>query len=130
MAVSHKERMTKAVRNGLLAPYDSWAHRVAVHEFVRDIPLNPRQRSYAMLEGIERRLPSLRDRPWQFIWGMQDWCFTPHFLERFLKFIPDAEVHRLADAGHYLVEDAHERIVPLVEQFLTQHPVGRMASRL
>jgi len=52
------------------------------------------------------------------IWGMRDWCFTPKFLERFLEFFPAAEVHRLADAGHWVVEDAHERIIPLVEKFL------------
>ena len=51
---------------------------------------------------------------------MKDWCFTPAFLERFLDFFPDAEVHRLEDAGHYVVEDAHERIVPLLEAFLTK----------
>jgi hypothetical protein len=27
-------------------------------------------------------------------------------------------VHRLEDCGHYVVEDAHERIVPLLKQFL------------
>jgi cis-3-alkyl-4-acyloxetan-2-one decarboxylase len=124
MAVSHHERMTAPVRQGLLAPYDSWNHRVAVHEFVRDIPLSPRHRSYLTLEEIERRLISLRSRPWQFIWGMRDWCFTPYFLDRFLEFIPEAEVHRLSDAGHYVVEDAHERIVPLMEAFLTAHPIG------
>ena len=50
---------------------------------------------------------------------MQDWCFTPEFLDRFLEFFPEAEVHRLDDAGHYVVEDAHERIVPAVEEFLS-----------
>ena len=39
--------------------------------------------------------------------------------ERFLDFFPQAEVHRLDDAGHYLVEDAHEQIVPLLEAFST-----------
>jgi cis-3-alkyl-4-acyloxetan-2-one decarboxylase len=129
MAIVHHDRMTPEVRRGLLAPYDSWRNRIAIHEFVRDIPLSARHRSYAMLEGIERRLPSLGSRPWQFIWGMRDWCFTPHFLERFLKFIPNAEVHRLADAGHYIVEDAHERIIPLMEQFFAKYPVGTRALR-
>ena len=35
------------------------------------------------------------------------------------RFLPEAEVHRLEDAGHYVVEDAHERIVPLLEAFLS-----------
>ncbi len=50
--------------------------------------------------------------------------FHPRFLERFLEFFPAAEVHRLADAGHYVVEDAYERIVPLLEDFLRRHPAG------
>jgi haloalkane dehalogenase len=50
---------------------------------------------------------------------MRDWCFTPAFLDRFLDFFPHAEVHRIEDAGHWVVEDAHERIAPLVEQFVT-----------
>jgi haloalkane dehalogenase len=54
---------------------------------------------------------------------MRDWCFTPHFLERFLEFFPEAEVHRLFDASHYVIEDAHERVVPLIEDFLAAHPV-------
>jgi cis-3-alkyl-4-acyloxetan-2-one decarboxylase len=123
MAVSHRERMTPAVRAGLLAPYDSWSHRRAIQRFVEDIPLTERDSSYETLLGIENRLPSLAKHPWQFVWGMRDWCFTPAFLERFLEFFPQAEVHRLADAGHYVVEDAHERIGPLVEQFLASHPL-------
>ncbi len=130
MAVAHRERMTPAVRAGLLAPYDSWAHRRAIYRFVLDIPLSPRHPSYAALAELERGLPRLASRPWMFIWGMRDWCFTPAFLDRFLEFVPAAEVHRLADAGHYVVEDAHERIVPLVKDFCRRHPVTTTVRNL
>lgn len=123
MAVCHHERMTRAVRAGLLAPYDNWSHRQAIYRFVEDIPLRPSHPSYERLWQIERGLPALAERPWMFVWGMRDWCFTPRFLDRFLEFVPGAEVHRLADAGHYVVEDAHERIVPLVADFLRRHPL-------
>lgn len=118
MAVAKHERMTPAVRAGLLAPYDTWSNRVATHRFVLDIPQSPRHPSYATLAAIENGLARLRGMPVMFIWGMRDWCFTPHFLARFLEFFPEAEVHRLADASHYVIEDAHERIVPLVREFL------------
>lgn len=123
MAVARHDRMTPAVRAGFLAPYDSWANRIAIHRFVLDIPLSPRHPSYARLEAIEQGLATLRGRPMMFIWGMRDWCFTPHFLQRFLEFFPEAEVHRLFDASHYVIEDAQERIVPLVECFLAAHPM-------
>lgn len=128
MATSKRERMTPAICAGLLAPYDSWAHRVAIHRFVLDIPLKPSHPSYNTLAEIESGLSKLRQSPIALIWGMQDWCFTPHFLERFLDFFPEAEVHRLADAGHYVIEDAHEHIVPIVEQFLAAHPLATVLS--
>jgi cis-3-alkyl-4-acyloxetan-2-one decarboxylase len=122
MATEKPERMTPAVRAGLLAPYDSWAHRIAVHRFVADIPFTSQHPTWQTLSTIESQLPLLAHRPTQMIWGMRDWCFTPECLDRLLVSFPQAEVHRLADAGHYVVEDAHERIVPLVEAFL-QKPV-------
>ena len=124
MTVCKPERMTPAVKAGYLAPYDCWANRVAVYRFVCDIPLSPRHPSYQTLLDIERGLSKEFQRhPVCLIWGMRDWCFSPEFLERFREFLPLAEVHRLEDAGHYLVEDAHERIVPLMEEFLEKYAV-------
>lgn len=123
MAVEKPDRMTPEVAAGLLAPYDNWANRVATYRFVKDIPLSSRHPTWRVLEQIEAGLPSLANRPTQFIWGMRDWCFTPACLDRLLKSFPQAEVHRLADAGHYVIEDAPERIVPLVEEFLASHPI-------
>jgi len=122
VAVCRRERMTPAVRAGLLAPYDSWHNRTAIYQFVRDIPLHPRHPSYPTLAGIEAGLPQFRGHPIALIWGTRDWCFTSHFLDRFLAFFPEAEVHRIDDAGHYVVEDAHEQILPLLEAFLEAHP--------
>jgi haloalkane dehalogenase len=110
--------LAPAVKAGHLAPYRSWRDRIAIDRFVKDIPLSVGHPSHATLADIETGLPQLRDRPWMFVWGMRDWCFTPDFLERFLEFIPNAKVHRVEDAGHYVVEDAHERIVPWIAEFL------------
>jgi haloalkane dehalogenase len=123
MAVEHSERMTPSVRAGLLAPYDSWANRIAIDRFVADIPMSRRHRTWKTLEEIESGLPSLADRPIQMIWGMRDWCFRPACLDRLGVSFPDAEVHRLDDAGHYVIEDAYERIIPLVRSFLEKHPL-------
>lgn len=117
MAVHRRERMTRPVRSGLLAPYDTWGHRTAIHRFVADIPLDASHPSYAVLKAVEGGLGQFRDHPVCLIWGMRDWCFTPEFLDRFLEFFPRAVVHRLADAGHYVIEDAYEQIIPLIEDF-------------
>jgi len=123
MAMADPKRLSPAARAGLLAPYDSWANREAIYQFVADIPLHRHHLSYATIERIEAGLSMFREHPVCLIWGMRDWCFTPRFLARFEEFFPQAEVHRLEDAGHYVVEEAHERIVPLVEKFLKAHPL-------
>jgi cis-3-alkyl-4-acyloxetan-2-one decarboxylase len=123
MAVADQRRMTAPVRAGLLAPYDSWANRIAIDRFVADIPKTVDHPTWQTLQAIEQGLPTLADRPTMMIWGMRDWCFTPVCLDRLLESFPDARVHRLEQAGHYVIEDAHERIVPLVDSFLADHPL-------
>jgi haloalkane dehalogenase len=123
MAVADRSKLSPAARAGLLAPYDSWAHRVAIQRFVEDIPMSPRHPSYAKLVEIEHGLAALADRPVALVWGMRDWCFTPWFLERFVEFFPQAEVHRLTDVGHYVMEEAPERVVEIVQAFLARHLV-------
>jgi haloalkane dehalogenase len=154
MALARQPRLEPAVAAGYLAPYGSWADRRAVYGFVRDIPF-PRRRvspklasessprriferrdSATCLAAIERRLPSLADQPVLLIWGMRDWCFRPDCLERFLEAWPRAEAHRLADVGHWVVEDAPEESLAFVERFLgcptsavSHQPEARTFSR-
>lgn len=123
MAVSHPDRMAPAIRKGYLAPYNNWANRVAVHRFVQDIPLDPSHPSYSTLVGVEEGLQQFRQHPMLLAWGEQDWCFTPRFREEFQQFFPQAEVFSIQDAGHYLFEDAPERLIPRVSQFLREHPL-------
>jgi haloalkane dehalogenase len=123
MATAHPERLAPAVKAGLAAPYDSWRNRAAVLRFAMDIPMDASHPTYQTLVDIEKGLPQFANHPICLIWGMRDWCFTPAFLERFLQFYPKAEVHRLEDAGHYLIEDAPEEVIPRIERFLQCHPI-------
>jgi pimeloyl-ACP methyl ester carboxylesterase len=105
-------------RRGLTDPYDSPAHRVAVHRFVKDIPLKPTDPAYDVLARTEERLPLLREKPTQMFWGMKDPVFDEVVLDHLVELMPQAVVHRYPDAGHYVLEDAADRIVPLATQFL------------
>lgn len=120
MATEKPDRFTSAVRSGFLAPYDNWHHRQAVWRFVQDIPLCVAHPSYETLATIEQGLYTLTDVPKLLIWGMRDWCFTPWFLERFREIWPDAAVLAVPDAGHFVMEDAFERIVPRLDEFLAR----------
>ena len=61
-------------------------------------------------------------------WGMKDFVFDRHFLDEWVRRFPAAEVHRFPEAGHYILEDEGERIVPLIRDFLAAHPVMRRSG--
>lgn len=117
MACVQKDRMTPVVRRGYLLPTGRPADRVATLCFVRDIPMGPSSPSYAVLKQIGERLVPFHKIPMTLLWGMQDWCFTDATLAQWVEEFPQAEVHRIWTAGHYVVEDAHERISPILEAF-------------
>ena len=106
------------VSAGLLAPYASWNERIAVMRFVEDIPMAASHPSWRTLLAIEEALPRLRERPMLLVWGERDWCFTPAFREEWQRRFPGAEVEAIADAGHYVLEDAPERVLSRIDRFL------------
>ncbi len=116
MAV-HK-RMTPGVASGFLAPYDNWANRVALLRFVQDIPLGPDHPSWQTLVEVENNLLKLQKQPMLLCWGGEDFCFNDHFFQEWLERFPDAENHYFEKAGHYVLEDASDQILPLVERFV------------
>ena len=116
--VEHKERLSDQVRAGYLAPYDSFENRVGNLRFVQDIPMTPDIPSYSIVQNIETNLHKFRDRPMMIAWGKRDFCFNDYFLQKWCDYFPDAEVHEVRDAGHLVVEDAHEKIIPWMRKFL------------
>ena len=128
MTLARNPKIDSAVAAGYLAPYDSWNHRRAVYGFVRDIPTSPDDNTWQTLADIERQLPELAAISSCLIWGMRDWCFRPDCLDRFLTAWPNAKVHRLADVGHWVVEDATDEVLALVNSFLARSSLETLAS--
>jgi pimeloyl-ACP methyl ester carboxylesterase len=116
--VGVKKKMPADVRRAYVAPYDSWANRISTVRFVQDIPLKPGDKAWNIVEEGGRRLHEFADRPALICWGMQDFVFDQHFLQGFRERLPNAQVHEFPEAGHYVLEDEAERIVPLVKEFL------------
>lgn len=115
-----KRPMAEAERLALLSPYDSAANRIATLKFVQDIPLLPTDRGFDLIEQTGAALAQFRDRPAVIFWGRQDFVFDDAFLATWREKLPQAVVHEYADAGHYVLEDAHERILPELRKFLTE----------
>jgi len=110
--------LSKAAKQGLLLPYDSWSNRIATLKFVEDIPLAPSHPSYATLESIDTGLATLSDKPMLLCWGDDDFCFTPKFRAEWERRFPSAQVHAWSDVGHYVTEDAPERLLATMDDWL------------
>lgn len=111
--------LSAPVREGYLWPYRSWADRVAVWNFVKDIPLSERHPSYATLLEVETGLHRLKDKPVQIFWGGQDFCFNAHFLKHWLKIFPEAELHLHETCGHYILEECGGAGLTKIQSFLS-----------
>ncbi|HMA98482.1 MAG TPA: hypothetical protein VKO38_03380, partial [Wenzhouxiangella sp.] len=57
------------------------------------------------------------DKPVQFAWGAKDFVFNDDVLAMWREKLPDAPVEYYDDAGHYVLEDAADRILPLAQRF-------------
>ena len=123
MACKNKERMTDEVRAGYLAPYNNFANRIGTLRFVQDIPMSSDALSYSVVKNIEENLEQFKSLPVMIAWGAKDFVFNDHFLKKWQGIFPEAEVHRVQDAGHYVVEDAYERIIPWIQEFLQKNPL-------
>jgi pimeloyl-ACP methyl ester carboxylesterase len=120
--VVHRERITSEVREAYRAPHPSWSSRTPILVFPREIPSGPEGPVADLLGEIQQALEQhFRARPVRIAWAMKDIAFTSQVLDQlWLVTFPEAKVMRLEDAGHYLQEDAHERIVPALVDFLRE----------
>jgi pimeloyl-ACP methyl ester carboxylesterase len=121
--MASEKGLTAEVKKGLTAPYNCWKNRIATLKFVRDIPLTEKDPSYRLVKQINDQLQILSKLPMLICWGEHDFVFDHDYLSEWQHRFPEAEVHRFPDAGHYVLEDVSEKIVPLINDFLNRHPL-------
>ena len=111
------------VKRAYSGVYDGWANAISTLRFMQDIPLGEGDRVWPLLQAAAKQLPMYADRPAFIAWGLRDFVFDRHFLAEFRDALPNADVHAYADASHYVLEDKHEELVPMIRAFLDANPV-------
>jgi pimeloyl-ACP methyl ester carboxylesterase len=76
----------------------------------RDIPME------------EQALPLLANIPTLLVWGMRDPVLPASVLRMWQQRLPNAVTIEINDASHFLQEDAPERIVNAIGEFIAAHP--------
>jgi haloalkane dehalogenase len=120
--VVHRERLTPVVKRAYKDVHQGWTERTAILVFPREIPRTGEGPVVAMNTETEALLERhFRSKSVEIMWAMKDVAFLPAYLDTlWLKTFPDARATKLEDAGHYLQEDAHERIVPELVRFVSE----------
>ena len=114
----HRRRLSPLEKRGYLLPYDSWANRVAVDAFVKDIPMERDHPSRGALEATAAGVAQFRKNPVLIIWGGRDFCFNDSFYAEWRARLPESDALYLADAGHYVLDDALDEVLPRFAAFL------------
>ena len=119
-----EKKMPTDVRRAYVSPYNNWNNRISTVRFMQDIPLQPGDKAWALVESSGQKLPQYADRPAFIGWGLMDFVFDKHFLDGFRAALPNAQVHAYDDAGHYVLEDKAAELVPAIRAFLEHNPVA------
>jgi haloalkane dehalogenase len=116
--MASRKGLSQAVKTGLTAPYNSWNNRIATLKFVQDIPVNPDDPSYSLVRYADENLHRLASIPMLICWGRHDFVFDMAYFAEWQRRFPSAQTRLFSDAGHYVLEDAGDEIIPMVRTFL------------
>jgi haloalkane dehalogenase len=116
MAMSRRA-LAPEEKRGYLLPYDSWSDRVAVDAFVKDIPMDAAHPSWSTLQATADGIAQFRKNPVLIVWGGRDFCFDDSFYAAWRERLPESDALYLADAGHYVLDDARDEALPRIAKF-------------
>lgn len=71
------------------------------------------------LNSIWNKRKYIEDKPALLIWGMKDIAFRQKELDTFCSFLKNTRVVKYEDVGHYVQDEAGERVVDPIATFLT-----------
>lgn len=113
MAFGDKSKLDKQTKFQLANHTPTSSERKGVWVFPREII-----GSSDWLNSIWQRRQKIESKPTLIIWGMKDIAFRPKELDTFKDFLKDREIIMLNDVGHYVQDEAGDRIIEPIKEFL------------
>jgi haloalkane dehalogenase len=104
-----RKKLPEAVMDAYRGPFPTPESRRPLYVFPREILA-----SRPFLAEIERGLPALTDRPALLVWPTKDVAFREPERRRWEQLLPNHSTVMLDGAGHYIQEDAAERIITAI----------------
>jgi pimeloyl-ACP methyl ester carboxylesterase len=116
-AFGDKKNLSRSIHQHYLNPLNTPQNRMGTFGLVKALANN-----HAWYRGIEERQKALADKPVLMLWGMKD-RFVPHSLMMPLwkQVWNNAEYIEFTEAGHFVEEEAPERVCKEIEHFLAKN---------
>ena len=99
------DRLSAVDRSALRAPYKTAQSRVAIADFVGDIPLQPGHPSERAIAAVAGRLGEITV-PVLLAWGSRDPVFNDDFAADLAARLPNTVLHRFPNANHLVMAEA------------------------
>ena len=110
-------KLDEQARAAYLAPHATREARAGVGRYPQLIPWDAGSPTLPLGRRNEEGLERLRDKPVLICWPTKDRAFRAKTLAWWQERFPAGEVHRF-EAAHYIQEDAHEQVVPVLVDWL------------
>ncbi len=114
-AYTDRRKLTPAIHQHYLDRFpDAWSRGAVLWPLAQAL-----LGASAYFDSLWQQRARLRNHPALVLWGMRDPAFPPSLLARWREILPQARVVEFASAGHWPQEEAPERVVAELKQFLT-----------
>lgn len=113
---SRKEK--KVLKKAYVAPFPNEKYCIGAKQFPLDIPKGKNHPSSEIMQKIRDKLVILKDKQKILIWGLKDKIFPPKIINVWLKIYPNIDIHRIDKAGHFLQEDAPDKVIAIINDFI------------
>jgi len=115
-AYGDRRKLTPEIHNQYLDRFSDQVSRVQVLWPLAQAILG----STAYYDRLWERRETLGGRPALIVWGMKDTAFQPYLLARWEKVLPEADLLRLAGAGHWPHEEEPAAVIDGLRAFLAR----------
>jgi len=114
--LSEEKKSDEAIVNAYKFAFPTIESRIGTLEFPRQIT-----KSSEWLSQLETRLPSLENKPIEFIFGQQDFAVgSPEIIKKWQSIYPKANTKLLPNANHFTQEDSPESFVTAIREILNK----------
>ncbi len=115
MLFGDRSKLTKDIHRHYLDVFPTPTTRHAPWVFARELG-----ESGDWYEALWQRRERIAEKPALLLWGMKDSAFGPDALARWRGALPEARVVELAEAGHFVQEEAPEEAIREIGGFLSE----------